>query len=1788
MAVGIGLSLDTSFLNSLDVADQKIKELTDKTNALSRATIKAFQQMANQGVTPFVEQLRKQKMALEEVGKIKGTHPALAQMQADAKAAVDELNNLIKTLEKTKAYKGEQSGKTAISFANSVLGQRGQAKSINNMRLALRQLEEAQNRVNLNTKTGQKNYEKIGETIRKVKEELDKVTNSNKQLNKEAEKTNKSMSSMGKSISMAFAVNAVREFGNQLIRIRGEFEMQHRSLQVLLQDVDKANELWDKTVALAIKSPFRVKQLVTYTKNLAAYRVEADKLYDTTKMLADVSAGLGVDMNRLILAFGQVKAANFLRGTELRQFSEAGVNMLEELSKRFTKLEGRAVSVGDVFERVSKRMVSFKDVEAVFQTITSEGGVFFQMQEKQAETLRGMIMNLKDSLDLMFNEIGSSNEDSLKGAVRIVKELVDNWRKLAPVINAAGAALLAGFSVKIIASIGAAFTTLWGIIAANPIGAAITLISALVVGIVSARKSVDELTASLNEVDKNISKQLEESISLYRKLSEEVRDVTATEKEREEAMGRLKDKFDEILPDQFLELKYIQGISDNYDEATAAMMNYYNAKAVEQKKDRVESKFGEDVDTEISDLIRGTRKMIGSWSEKGLISEREEIALLAGVGGVINQVSEGIKKGDIDNSFDSVRRAILQKLSEYSGVGSTWDKYISGGGSLFFEKNINEIIKKLGDYKSAMEAIQGLPTRTYAEQEAANIFLPQKENIEAVKSAFKEITNLVSEYSNIAVGEWTELDARFNKIVSGLPEAASAYLPLLYEMLEEMKVKAAGVEEGSFEFGKSLQGLQQTFTRGIADVMWQQLGEQMFDPMNDKIHEELVLLVANMDNTLRDEANKLNLTPFQESVVKAMEVIANVTQVSVNEFSKFIPKIGDGISTTRQAVEGEIALLESDIKRWENSLKVEPPELISLRPDTHDLTQEKVDLYTKLVEAFKMLRNYLGGEDKKKKKKDDTLDERIKVVDQMNAKYKELNKTLSKGESLKGAFEAYKDAFATAYKREDVRSMTPEQFATNVLNFPNEDAIIAWLKNLATTVTDIEDKFKVQMAQGKFEMDVKVRVKKEADAQLKKDIQGLFDRYDLSLDLKKLNIPPELGKSLFNVDYLDLEDLKRAVQRQEFLFIGKEMRDEYKQFLDKIEDMENKASVERMKTYSKYLIEGMDERIRLKLEELRKLKEIEESKEFTTDEKKKIKEQVSKEYRQEQNKQEWKEFQGSDMYTMIFEDLEHYGSEAIGILHDKLVDLKKSLSDLPATEVKEIISQIEKLENLEIKRNPFENWKKYAGEVKKIDFSEEELSSQLLNAQQAEEDAQRIIDTYNNVVNATNMGAFQELDEETIMQWGEIQTLAEDTGRSIEDIVKDQKEIVTQSQKEQANITKNLNSYKKLSKSQKEALNTTQEYLTQVGKLFSSSKELMEALGVESDSVAMTIADTGSSMVSLTLSAVQFTLQLQAMGVAANSALGIIGYVAIAIQAVASIISAILSAKDKALQEQIDGHIERADKLHKQYEEISEALDTAYDASRVRAFNKELERTLELEIKSIEAAIALEKDQKESKVDNDWIDEQERRIKELYDVINEEHDKYIERWGGFGSEENRFDFIESMTEAWLEAFKETGDGLSALEDKWDEYFDNLVLKQMSLRISKQKIDEYLAIWDKYVSKGSEGGEDITTAEANKLATLKETLLSNLNEEYRALAQYLGVGENAASGGGLTALQKGIQGITEDTAQVIESYLNSLRSYVASISSDTSSLLNETKALHRLLDSMTASHQLGGVGLKVIL
>ena len=233
-----------------------------------------------------------------------------------------------------------------------------------------------------------------------------------------------------KSMALGYlSIQGAQKLLTSLVRVTGEFELQKTTLAAMLGDLNAAENVISKIQGLAVESPFQFKELTTYAKQLSAFSVPAQELYDTTKMLADISAGLGVGMDRIVLAYGQVRSAAFLRGQEVRQFTEAGIPILNELAKQFTELEGRAVSTTEVFDKISKRLVPFEMVAKVFKDMTSEGGKFYNMQEVQAETLKGKISNLTDAYEVMLNEIGKSQSENLKGAVDWARKLMQNYEE---------------------------------------------------------------------------------------------------------------------------------------------------------------------------------------------------------------------------------------------------------------------------------------------------------------------------------------------------------------------------------------------------------------------------------------------------------------------------------------------------------------------------------------------------------------------------------------------------------------------------------------------------------------------------------------------------------------------------------------------------------------------------------------------------------------------------------------------------------------------------------------------------------------------------------------------------------------------------------------------------------------------------------------------------------------------------------------------------------------------------------------------------------------------------------------------------------------------------------------------------------------------------------------------------------------------------------------------------------------------------------------------------------------
>lgn len=367
----------------------------------------------------------------EELRQQQTTYRKMTNVMESYMKKVEEQKQRYESAMKSMADYAAQSPAQRTSAINNTLSFSANAKTLQDDVAAIKLLKEARLQLDKTDKNYQATLNQINSAIAKHNQALTKAGVKSQQLATRHRNLMDTAGQLSRQLALVFSVSQIEGYISKLANVRGEFELQQRSLEAILQNKAQADQIFNKTVQLAVKSPFQIKELVTFTKQLAAYRIESDKLYDTTKRLADVSAGLGIDMGRLILAYGQVKAAAYLRGTEVRQFTEAGINLYGELQRYFEEVKGEAYTTAQIVDMISKRKVTFEDIENIFKRLTDSGGLFYNMQEIQAETLQGKISNLKDSIDVMLNSIGKANEDTLKGTIDSIKVLIDNWEILA-------------------------------------------------------------------------------------------------------------------------------------------------------------------------------------------------------------------------------------------------------------------------------------------------------------------------------------------------------------------------------------------------------------------------------------------------------------------------------------------------------------------------------------------------------------------------------------------------------------------------------------------------------------------------------------------------------------------------------------------------------------------------------------------------------------------------------------------------------------------------------------------------------------------------------------------------------------------------------------------------------------------------------------------------------------------------------------------------------------------------------------------------------------------------------------------------------------------------------------------------------------------------------------------------------------------------------------------------------------------------------------------------------------
>lgn len=445
---------------------------------------------------------------------------ATVSARVGLKTDVKEIEDKVEALLKNKTYKvklevdSESIKKLSDTF-------RGQGVSTSELR-AMRGVSQ------IMRADAYANSQKALEQLRNARMQAAKASDTH---NAAMKRVNSTMSSQSRiagelknQIANVYSIYTVERFVRGLYTIGGEFQKQRIALTSILGDSMKAETIFNRIKDLAVVSPFQFKELASYTKQLSAYSIPYEELYDTTKRLADISAGVGVDMGRIILAYGQVRSAAFLRGQELRQFTEAGIPLVDELAKRFTILENKVVSAGDVFDKISRKEVSFGMVKDVLWELTNEGGKFYNMQEALAESLAGKWSNLQDAWDVMMADIAESNSGVLSDSLELLTDLMKHWEDFAkviiPIITSFGtyktvALLASSVNLKLIKtfiSLTASVRSLKDAIAllglvtkANPLGLLLGALSGIIALFYAFREEVKTTEEVITDLNKTIA-----------------------------------------------------------------------------------------------------------------------------------------------------------------------------------------------------------------------------------------------------------------------------------------------------------------------------------------------------------------------------------------------------------------------------------------------------------------------------------------------------------------------------------------------------------------------------------------------------------------------------------------------------------------------------------------------------------------------------------------------------------------------------------------------------------------------------------------------------------------------------------------------------------------------------------------------------------------------------------------------------------------------------------------------------------------------------------------------------------------------------------------------------------------------------------------------------------------------------------------------------------------------------------------------------------------------------------
>lgn len=350
----------------------------------------------------------------------------------------------------------------------------------------------------------------VEEFIIKLRDQFSKGIRDGKretqELRNEVGRTNSGFSNLASTAVKAFAAFQAGRAITSIVELGANMEQTRVAFKTFLGDAELANKTISELDEFANVTPFSNDEVIKAGKSLLAFGTPVAQLKDDLRAIGDISSGTGKNFNELATIYGKARVAGTLYAEDINQLTEAGVPVIQQFAKQM------GVSESQVKKMASEGKVGFKQLEVAFQSMTGEGGMFFNLMDAQSKTFGGQMSTLKGQLQSVGVSIGEALLPILTPLVQKIGEFTtwlsanrETVAKWVPII--AGAIAVIGSLIAIIRIWMGVQTMINFLLTANPIGFIIMGIAALI-GVIAVLIQDTETLSSGMATFQNVLKVL--------------------------------------------------------------------------------------------------------------------------------------------------------------------------------------------------------------------------------------------------------------------------------------------------------------------------------------------------------------------------------------------------------------------------------------------------------------------------------------------------------------------------------------------------------------------------------------------------------------------------------------------------------------------------------------------------------------------------------------------------------------------------------------------------------------------------------------------------------------------------------------------------------------------------------------------------------------------------------------------------------------------------------------------------------------------------------------------------------------------------------------------------------------------------------------------------------------------------------------------------------------------------------------------------------------------------------